>query len=232
MRTRVVVSGGGVVALSLLATAAPASAVESEEEETTTEEGGEHEYYDHAAEECAHLLEEGNPVSRCMEAPNPIIPATNELIWGSLAFLVLLVGFWKFALPAVQNMMNARTQRIRDNLDEAERTKAEAERVLEDYQRQLADAKNESARIIEEARQTAEQMRRDLMARAEAEVQELRARTSDDVRAAQERAMSDLRSQVAELAVGAAEVVVQKNLDPETNRALVERFIEQVGAGS
>jgi F-type H+-transporting ATPase subunit b len=231
LRTRVVVSGGAVVALSLLATAAPASAVESEEEETTTE-GGEHEYYDHAAEECAHMLEAGDPVSRCQEAPNPIIPATNELIWGSLAFLILLVGMWKFALPSVQNMMNARTQRIRDNLDEAERTKADAERVLEDYQRQLADAKNESARIIEEARQTAEQMRRDLMARAEAEVQELRARTTDDVRAAQERAMSDLRAQVAELAVGAAEVVVQKNLDPETNRALVERFIEQVGAGS
>ena len=222
MRTRVVISGGAVVGLSLLATAAPAGAEEAEE--------GGHGFKDHAAEECAHLLEAGESVDRCQASPNPILPATNELVFGSLAFLALLAIMWKFGLPAVMNGMAARTQRIRDNLDEAERTKADAQRILEDYQRQLADAKNESARIIEEARQTAEQMRRDLMVRAEAEVQELRQRTQDDVRLAQERAMADLRAQVAELAVGAAEVVVQKNLDPETNRALVERFIEQVGS--
>jgi F-type H+-transporting ATPase subunit b len=218
-RTRVVLSGGAITALSL-ATASTASAAE----------GGK--FVDHAAEECAHLLELGNPVERCQASPNPILPAPNELLWGGLSFLVLLLAMWKFALPAITNAMAARTQRIRDNLDEAERTKAEAQSILDDYQRQLADAKNESARIIEEARQTAEQMRRDLMARAEAEVQELRARTADDVRIAQDRAMADLRAQVAELAIGAAEVVVQRNLDAETNRALVERFIEQVDSGA
>jgi F-type H+-transporting ATPase subunit b len=219
-RTRVVISGGVITTLTL-ATASSAAAVE---------EGSD--YVDHAAEECAHLLELGNPVERCQASPNPILPAMNELIFGTIAFAALLAIMWKFALPAVTGAMAARTQRIRDNLDEAENVKTEAQKILEDYQRQLADAKNESARIIEEARQTAEQMRRDLMARAEAEVQELRARTADDVRVAQDRAMADLRAQVAELAVGAAEVVVQKNLDPETNRALVERFIEQVGSGA
>jgi F-type H+-transporting ATPase subunit b len=77
----------------------------------------------------------------------------------------------------VAKAMEDRTQKIRENLDDAERTKAEAQRILEEYQRQLADAKNESARIIDEARQTAEQMRRDLMVRAEAEVGELRDRS-------------------------------------------------------
>ena len=230
MRTRVVIRGGAVVGLSLLTAAAPAAAQEDEEESTTAEEGG-HGFKDHAAEECAHLLEQGEAVERCQASPNPIMPATNELVFGSLAFLLLLAGMWKFGLPAVQNGMAARTQRVRDSLDEAERTKNEATRILEEYQHQLADAKNESARIIEEARQTAEQMRRDLMARAEAEVQELRQRTQDDVKAAQDRAMADLRAQVAELAIGAAEVVVQRNLDADSNRVLVERFIEQVGSG-
>lgn len=236
-RTRAVISGGVITTLALV-TATEALAVEddaeAETETTSTDAEGEShgEFYDHAAEECVHMLEAGDPVERCQASPNPILPATNELLWGGLSFLVLLLAMWKFALPAVQKAMAARTQRIRDDLDEADRTKTDAQRILEDYQRQLADAKNESARIIEEARQTAEQMRRDLMARAEAEVQELRARTADDVRAAQERAMADLRAQVAELAIGAAEVVVQRNLDPDTNRALVERFIEQVGSGS
>ena len=166
------------------------------------------------------------------EAHNPILPETAELVYAALAFFILLALMWKFAFPAVQKAMEGRTQRIRDNLDEAERTKAEAQRILEEYQRQLADAKNESARIIDEARQTAEQMRRDLMVRAEAEVTELRDRSRQEIEAAQVRAVADLRTQVSELAIGAAEVVVQKNLDRDTNRALVERFIEQVGSNA
>jgi F-type H+-transporting ATPase subunit b len=217
VRTRVVLTGGGISAVALLATAAPASAAEGPTK---------------AGQECIEHLEKGEDVSACQEAPNPILPATNELLWGGLSFLILLILMWKFAFPAVQKGMTARTQRIRDNLDEAERTKAEAQRILEDYQRQLADAKNESARIIDEARQTAEQMRRDLMVRAEAEVTELRERTRTEVEAAQQRAIADLRSQVSDLAIGAAEVVVQRNLDRETNRALVERFIEQVGTNA
>ena len=166
------------------------------------------------------------------ESHNPILPETSELVYAVVAFLVLLALMYKFAFPAVQKAMEGRTQRIRDNLDEAERTKAEAQRILEEYQRQLADAKNESARIIDEARQTAEQMRRDLIGRAEAEVTELRDRSRQEIEAAQQRAVADLRAQVSELAIGAAEVVVQKNLDRDTNRALVERYIEQVGSNA
>lgn len=163
------------------------------------------------------------------QAKNPILPETNEIIWGSLSFVVLLIVMYKFAFPAVTKMMEARTERIRDNLDNAERVKTEADTILADYQRQLADAKNESNRIIEEARQTAESLRRDLMARAEAEVAELRQRTMEDVAAAQDRALSDLRARVAELAIAAAEKVVEKSLDRDTNIALVESFIASVG---
>ena len=183
----------------------------------------------HESEECIKLLEEGKEVDDCHESPSVILPATNEIIWGAISFFLLLILMWKLALPPVKKMMEARSEKIRENLDEAERTKSDAQQILSDYQLQLADAKNESARIIDEARQTAEQMRRDLMVRAEAEVNELRDRTRAEIEAAQHRAIADLRSQVSELAIGAAEVVVQKNLDRDTNRALVERYIEQVG---
>ena len=168
------------------------------------------------------------------EAPttNPILPATNEIIWGALSFSILFFLIAKFAFPAVKKGIDARADKIQGSLDEAEKTRDEANTILEDYRRQLADAKNESARIIDEARQTAEQMRRDLMVRAEAEVAELRDRTRSEIDAAQQRAIADLRTQVSELAIGAAEVVVQKNLDRDTNRALVERYIEQVGTNA
>jgi F-type H+-transporting ATPase subunit b len=185
-----------------------------------------------ASRECIDKLEKGGLPDDCQKAPKPILPATNEIVWGVLSFTALLLLMWKFAFPAIKTSMEARAQRIRDSLDEAERTKSDAQRILEDYQRQLADAKNESSRIIEEARQTAEQLRRDLMTRAEAEVQEVRQRATEDIHVAKERAFSELHDRLTALAISAAEVVVQKNLDPETNRALVERFIEQVGTAS
>ena len=184
----------------------------------------------HATEECIHLLEEGGTPEQCHEAPNPILPATNELVFGALSFGLLFFLMYKFAYPAVAKGMQARTDRIRENLDDAERVKTEAQTILEEYQRQLADARTEANRIIEEARQTADQLRRDLMQRAEAEVNELKQRTQDDINAARDRTMGELREQVAGLAIELAEKVVEANLDRETNVALIERYIEQVGA--
>ena len=164
------------------------------------------------------------------EAHNPILPVMSELVYAVIAFTILLVlMYWK-AFPAVKKAMDSRSDRIRDSLDEAERAKSEANTILEDYKRQLADAKNESARIIEEARQTAEQLRKDLMTRAETEVAEFRTRANEEITAAQGRAVADVQSQIKALAFDAAQIVVQRNLDRETNEALVEQFINQVGA--
>jgi F-type H+-transporting ATPase subunit b len=161
---------------------------------------------------------------------NPILPDKNELFWGCLSFLVLVILMWKLAYPAVAKAMESRTNRIRKDLDDAERLKNEAQTILDQYTAQLQDAKNEANRIIEEARQTADQLRRDLMTRAESEVAELRQRNADDINAAKERTLADLRTQVAEIAIAAAERVVERNLDRDTNTALVESFITQVGA--
>ena len=163
-------------------------------------------------------------------AKNPILPEMKEVIWFILAFTVLYFLMKKYALPPVQKAMDERTEKIRRNLDDADRIRSEAQSVLDDYQRQLADAKEESNRIIEEARQTAEALRRDLMARAEAEVAELRQRSAEDIEAAKDRALGDLRSRISDLVIGAAEKVVERNLDRDTNVALIESYINSVGS--
>lgn len=196
--------------------------------EETQEEGGEHEYADHAAEECVHLLEEGKKVDDCQEAPSLIMPATNELVWGGLAFIIVFGALAKLGYPAIKKAMEDRTNRIREGLDDAERAKNEAQGILDEYQRQLADARNESNRIIEEARQTADQLRRDLVSRAEQEAQELRQRTQEDIAAAQQRAMADLQAQVRDLTIDLAEKIVQRQLDRDTNRALVDSYIAEL----
>lgn len=219
MRARSAVAALALGGVFAFAGGAPADAQEAQPAEISE-----------ASHHCIELLEAGKKIDACQESPNIIRPETNEIIYGGLAFLIVLVGLRFFAYPAVKKGMDDRTERIRGDLDQADRAKSEASGVLQDYQRQLADAKNESNRIIEEARQTADQLRVDLMARAEADVAELRERSRQDIEAAKDRAMADVRSQVAALAIGAAEAVVGRNLDPEANRAIVDRFIEQVGS--
>lgn len=166
------------------------------------------------------------------EPANPILPAGNELIWGALSFLVLLFLMNKYAFPAIKKAMDARADKIRQSLDEAEKANQEAQQVLEEYKRQVAEAKNEASRIIEEARQAADKIRQDLRKQAEAEAAEIKRRGQEDIAAQASRTMADVRAQVALLAFELAEKVVEQNLDRDTNQALIERFINQVGSSS
>ena len=158
---------------------------------------------------------------------NPILPSGNEIVWGALSFAILFFLIAKFGYPAVKKGLDARADKIRNSLDEAERTRDEANGILEEYRRQLADAKSESARIIEEARQSADKLRQDLKKQAEAEVAEIKQRAQDDIAAQVERAMGDLRARVADMTIELTEKVVERNLDRETNLALIERFIDE-----
>lgn len=171
-----------------------------------------------------------NPTSK-----NPILPSVPELVWGGVAFIVLLVVLQRFVLPPLVKLMRDRTERIASDLESAERAKRDAQQTLEDYKRELADARSEASRIIEEARNAAEQVRQDLMARAEAEAADLRARNDAALQAAQDRMMGELEGQVREVALDLAEKVVGANLDRDTNLALIDRFIAELnsdGAGT
>ena len=185
-----------------------------------------------AEEECIKLLEEGKEIDDCQEAPSLILPETNEIIWGGLAFVVLLLLMWKYALPPIRNMMKQREDRIREDLERAEKARTDAESELADYRRQVANAREEAARIVQEARDSADEVKRQIQAQAEADAAETRSRAQEDIRLASERAQADLQSRVADLSIELAEKIVERNLDRDTQLALVESYIGQVGNGS
>jgi F-type H+-transporting ATPase subunit b len=223
---RALAAAVALAAVALLAFGSPAA---------SQEEGGEEETHelDHAVEECIHELEEANSIDvDCQEAPSPILPETNEILWGGFGFLVVFAFlFWK-GTPAIKKTMDERTAKIRGDLESAEAQRVEAEKVLAGYNAQLADAKNESARIIEEARQTADSVRTERIAAIDGEIAEMRQRAAAEIESSKAQAMADLRGEVTALAIGAAERVVERNLDDATNRALVDAYIDQVGASS
>ncbi len=166
----------------------------------------------------------------CYKAPNLVTPVVSEIIWGALAFFIVFVVLVKFAFPALKKGMAAREERIRSDLERAESARTEAETQLTEYQQQLAEARVEAGRIIEEARQAADQVRTDLMAKAEADAAEARTRAQEDIRLATQRATADLQGRVADLSIELAEKVVEKNLDRATQIQLIENYINQVGS--
>jgi F-type H+-transporting ATPase subunit b len=171
-----------------------------------------------------------NAVDDCHKAKSIVVPASPELLWGSLAFLIVLGVLVKFAFPTLKKTMADRSEKIRSDLDGAASAKAQAEEELADYRSQLANARNEGQQLIEAARTDAERVRADLIARAEAEAAEIKARATDDIRLATERAQADLQASVKDLSIELAEKVVEHNLDADTQRALIDSYIAQVGS--
>ena len=182
----------------------------------------------HADIECVDLILEGQTVQDCRDAPNPLLPETNEIIWGAIGFFTVFAFLWWKGLPAIKGAMANRTAKVQADLDAAEQAKADAEAVKAEYEAKLADAKAESGRIVEEARQAADQLKADQQARLNDELAQARAAAQADIDAAKGQAMAELRGEVATIAIGAAETVVGANLDREAQTRLVEDYINRV----
>jgi F-type H+-transporting ATPase subunit b len=185
-----------------------------------------------SAKHCIDTLAKGGDTSvdDCQKAPSPLAPSLNEMLWGTGAFLVLVLAMIKFGVPAVKNMEQAREDRIRTDLETAESAKNEAETSLAQYRSQIANANSEAQSIIDKARQDAENVRKDLVARAEADANEIRAKASDDIRLATDRAKVDLQRQVGVMSVELAGKIVERNLDPSTQQQLIDSYIASVGS--
>jgi len=153
------------------------------------------------------------------------------MVWGSIAFFTLF-GFllWK-AFPSINKVLADRQAKIREGLERSEQAKAEAEQLLEQYRRQLDEARGDAQKVIEEAKRTAESLRQDLVAQAEREAQEIVSRARADVAGEADRARQQLRAELANLSLELARRVIDRELSqPETQRQFVERTIAELAA--
>jgi len=159
-------------------------------------------------------------------------PPWVELIWGSIAFFLVVGLIWWKGGPAIKKAWNGRIERIEGELDAAADDRQSAEAELAGVHERIANVDTERQRIVDEARETATTLRAQLVERAQAEAAEVAERATADIEAAKAQALADLRAEVGALALGAAEVVVRSSLDDDTQRNLVEAYITQVGASS
>jgi F-type H+-transporting ATPase subunit b len=161
---------------------------------------------------------------------SPILPAWNELIWGTIAFLILLVLMYRTVFPSINQAYKDRRKNIEGKLEQAEKDREEAEGLLEQYRRRLREAEDETQRILEEARANAERVRRELLAKAEADAGRELDRARQAIRAERDQAIRQLRNEVGTLAVELATRVVGDSLDRDRQLRLVDQYIDELGS--
>lgn len=159
-----------------------------------------------------------------------LIPNLSEFIPALIAFLVIWVVLAKFAWPMIVGMLDKRQETIKNNLDEAEAAKIEAQRSLEEYKKQLADARREAAGIVDEARRAGEQVKADITAQAQAQADEMIAKAKKSIEKEKLAAIADLQSSVADLSVAVAGRFIGEGLSDADQRKLIEKYVAEAGA--
>ena len=159
-----------------------------------------------------------------------LYPKLSELILGAVAFFILFAFMYRWVIPQVNKMLEARRDKIQGDLEKAEEAKSEADKLLADYREQLSGARDEANRIIEEGRKTAESMRRDLEAKAEEESKAIVTKAQDEIRAERDRVFQELRAQVGELSLALAGRVVGESLDRDRHLRLIDSYIDELGS--
>jgi F-type H+-transporting ATPase subunit b len=166
---------------------------------------------------------------RIDQTPSKFWPEGYEIWFGGAASVMIFALLWWKAWPLVKKSMDARTQRVQDEIDASvndEKTAtAEAARIRE----AKGDIESERARILAEADQRAEAVLADGRTRLEREVAELEAKATADIAAAGGRVSDELRGEIARLVADTAEQVVKTSLDDATQQRLIEDFIANVG---
>lgn len=146
---------------------------------------------------------------------------------GVFAILVFLLG--KFAWGPILEAVEGREKGIQSALDEAAQRNAEAAKLLEEHKAQLADARRQASELIAEGRTAGESVRKDIEEKARTEGQAIIERARTEIERERDAALETLRRESVELALAAASRLMQENLTQAKDRALVERYLGELG---
>ncbi|MGA2139744.1 MAG: F0F1 ATP synthase subunit B [Verrucomicrobiia bacterium] len=150
-------------------------------------------------------------------------------IWTLVAFVVLLVLLAKFAFKPIAQALDRRSETIKKSIDDAEKQRAESKKLMEDYQKQLAEARNEAGKVIEEARQLGERVRKEVVEKANTEASAAVQRAQEEINRQKDKGIQEMKDTVADLSVQIASRVIEKEVNEATHRQLIDNLIKDLG---
>jgi F-type H+-transporting ATPase subunit b len=153
------------------------------------------------------------------------------ILWTIITFVIVLVILRLTAWKTLVGALTSREEKIRTSLEQAERAQQDAVRLLEENKKQLAQAEEHSQRIIRDGRDLGEQLKTEILEKADTGARHMIEQAKDEIAREKEKALNQLRAEVAELAIGVAGKILDANLDPAKHRQLIDAAIKDLSKG-
>ena len=157
-----------------------------------------------------------------------VSPNVGLMLWTLIAFGASYLILRKLAFPRIGEFLDKRARSIAEAIEASERTKAEADQLLEEYRARLREAREQADDIVARARKAAETRQDEAKVEAKQYREELMAATRRDIEAETRRALDEIRKEVADLTLIATEKVTRKSLDGDDHRRLIEEALGEV----
>jgi F-type H+-transporting ATPase subunit b len=157
-----------------------------------------------------------------------VTPNVGLMIWTLIAFGIALLLLQRLAFPRIGEALDKRRRAIEESIDAAERTRIEADVLLEEYRARLREAREQADDIVARARKAAETLQEEQLAQAKQSREDLMERTRRDIEAETRRALEEIRNEVANLTVMATEKLARKSLDDEDHRRLIDEALNEI----
>ena len=149
------------------------------------------------------------------------------LIAGSFLLLIFLVK--KYAWGNITSILDARAEKITNDIDEAEAARKKAEELAAKREAELAGSRQEATTILETAKETAEKNKAHILSEANQEALRLKEKAQLEISQNKEEAMNSIKGDVADLTVNLAGKLLSQQLDSEGNRQLIDRYLNELG---
>jgi len=162
------------------------------------------------------------------EPVNLLSPNTGLMFWTLIIFVVLMFVLTRFAFKPLTAAVEAREQRLEAAIKQADEDRRKAAELLEQQIKALDASRIEAQRVIAEARLTGDKLRNEVLEQTKSQQHDLLDRARAEIDEERKRAIADLRREAVELALAGASKVIERNLDDQTNRRLVESFLATV----
>jgi F-type H+-transporting ATPase subunit b len=144
-----------------------------------------------------------------------------------VTFLVLFLIMKKFFFEKIHNFMVEREEKVKTAFDNADSVNEMAETRLREYNDKLKNADTERKAILSEAKNTADENAREIIALAETRAAALITQAQQEIEREKERALVDMREQIAMLSIFAAEKLIEKNLNPSDQHLIIDNVIKE-----
>ncbi len=157
------------------------------------------------------------------------IEIVPQIVFIMANILILFLLMRHFLFRPVMSFLDKRAEAVRSQLSEAEASRAEAAKLAEEYERRLAEAREEARRVIETASKQAERAGSEIEAQAREQAQNLLERAQKEIGLERDKALAAVRDEIGALAVMAAGRLLEEKMDPATDEKLVKNFLEGMG---